>query len=374
MIFYIKRCNIGVIVLLSVENIAYLADIIKLPKETLRDICTNVGVPNEGANALLAERIWRSVQNNDTKQKEILGPYRNKIFCGRTSVTWYQMDAEGDLRGTKQTIIDNMGFNPFEAPNIPPHDQLSSTPVIVSAAPGVGESDYYLRFMYKSRVSQFFNGMDMVLTSKSNIVTVYVDEEKGYIEIRTDPKTSEKVASSLASLIKQEVALSQVIVPFGHNIEAIADRLDGEISDATGKPELVLEEMTEEQAGAVVRILTALDSYFEDGDTETLQQELFESREELETNDYIALPFTALILSGLDKVGMGVTGRGLKGTPLFDYIKPYLQYQGGFIKFSVEEEGIKRPYTVRLGLANKSVFFVTPATENALQFLRDRLL
>ncbi|CEP67907.1 Uncharacterized [Moorella glycerini] len=361
--------------MLTIQNVALLNDIIQLPKDNLQEICTNLDLSRDGSSTDLAEKIWLAICDNREKQNRILEPYKNRILCGKTSITWFKLSPGGSLKGAKEKIIKNCGFNPFETINIPPPEELSGTPVLISGAIGANENEYYLRFIYKSGVSRLFYGAKLDLRPKSAVKTIYINEEKGCIEVRADGKAAGKFASSFARLINQEISLepTNILAPFGGNIEEIADAIGGELIDAVGKPELLLQDFTTDQANAVVDILTALDNYFEDEDIDKLQESL-EASKALLGDEFPAIPFTALILNGLEKVGLGVSDRDLRGLPLYDYLKPHLQHQGGFIRFSFPENGLMQSFTIRVGFHTNSIYFITPATENAIEHVRERII
>jgi len=163
------------------------------------------------------------------------------------------------------------------------------------------------------------------------------------------------------------------MAPYGNNIERIADALDGEFIDTTAKPELLLEELTPEQSNAVLRILQALDGYFEDDDITSLEQGLNEARTEL-GEDAQDIPFTALVLAGLEKVGFGVSDKDLRSSQLYNYFRGYMQHQGGDISFSCREKFIDKKYTIQVGITTNSIFFKRRATENAVRYVRDRVI
>lgn len=163
------------------------------------------------------------------------------------------------------------------------------------------------------------------------------------------------MAESFVRAINQTISLnhSTLLAPFGNNVENFADALNGKLIDATSKPELLLENFTEEQAQAVVDILIALENYFEEDDIEQLQTCLQDAN--IKFGAHIAtVPFRALILTGMEKVGMGSL-RELRGMPLYDCFKPFLQHQGGYITFPFTHAGIQRAYTIRVGLTTNSI-------------------
>ncbi|GIO24120.1 hypothetical protein [Oceanobacillus sp. J11TS1] len=71
----------------------------------------------------------------------------------------------------------------------------------------------------------------------------------------------------------------------------------------------------------------------------------------------------------MGKVGLGGESE-IRGLPLFDYLSPNLQHQGGFIRFRFNEEAVEKEYTIRVGMKSRSIFFATPATEQVIAYAR----
>lgn len=358
----------------TIQNVTLLNDIMRLPRESLHEISTDLNIPTDCPSSELAVRIWERLNGNGELQNRALEPYRNKVLCGKTSVTWYHLSEGATLQGAKRQILENCGFNPFETVQVPEPENLTSTPVLISAAPGEDENEYYLRFMHKSGMARNIFGTQMNVYPNTDVKTVYVKEAAGCIEVRTDARSAGKFATSLARLVRQQITISQtdIMAPFGNNIERIADALGGEFIDVVSKPELFLEDITEAQANAVVGILTALDGYFLDDNFEGLQENLQEARNIL-SNSLNAIPFTALMLNGLEKVGMGAA-KELRGHPLYEFLRPRIQHQGGYIQFQIPEDGVVQTYTIRVGIRTNSIQFLTPATENAINHVRECII
>jgi len=62
------------------------------------------------------------------------------------------------------------------------------------------------------------------------------------------------------------------------------------------------------------------------------------------------------------------------GSPLYDTLRPYLQHQGGFIKFNRPVNGVEKSFTIRVGLTSDSIYFTTPATEEVIEFVRNQVI
>jgi hypothetical protein len=360
--------------MLTIQNICLIKDIVGLPKDTLKDICTNSGLPTDGTVNDLALRIWEHIRENRVNQNNALENVKNRILAGKTAVTWYSSVVEGALRDAKQVIIESSPFNPFEEVVLPQIENLTKTPVLIGAASGDTESEYYLRFIYKSGVIRDYY-RDVEARPVTKLCTVYVNEENGIVEVRSEPKVAKEIASSLFKLLRQRTFMEQyeVLAPYGDDVEKLADALEGEVIDTSSKPEeSILEGFQTEQAEAIVDILTALDSYFSEQDIDSLRENLSKAQEIFGDN-ILNTPFTAIILAGLQKVSMG-SDRELRGQPLYDFLRPYLQHQTGFIRFSFPENGVLQQYTIRVGLRTNSIFFVSPATENVIKYVREKII
>lgn len=355
----------------KLTNIVFLTDIVKLPKDTLKEICTDFDIDDNGHAHELATSVWNHIQQHG-EQIDALERSKKRLLAGKTSVTWYRLERGTEFKDIKNKIIQNTNFNLFQETRIPSIESLTTDPVIVAGAEGDVETQYYLRFMYKSGVSREYHLTEMKTSPRSEITTVFIDESTGLIEVRSDARKSDKVAKSLAKLVDSEVILEQVVAPYGTNIEEIATQLNGELIDVVSKPEFVVEDLSPAQGSAVVKILNSLDSYLKSNDISELENDLMEANEVFD-EQLLTVPFAALILNGLEKVGFGGE-RELRGLSLYDSLNPYLQHQGGFIRFKYPEEGVEKEYTIRLGIKSKSIYFATSATEDVIDFVRRNVI
>jgi len=356
----------------TLTDIVFLTDIVKLPKETLKEICTDLNLDDSGSSLELSTRIWEQIRQDRQNRTQSLQNSKGKLLAGQTSITWYQLEDLESLRGIRDIISTNAGFDVFETVNVPSLHDLTTEPILIAGAMGEHEGQYYLRFMYKSGVRREYYLTDVTTAPKSETTTVFLDENTGLIEVRADARKSDKVAKAFAGLINQQITLEQVIAPFAINIEEIADKLGGDLIDVTSKPEFILEDFTDEQGKAVVDIITALDEYLKTQDSEKLIVSLNEANEAFD-DEHLTVPFAALILNGMEKVGLGGE-RELRGLSLYDSLNPYLQHQGGFIRFKARDNGVDKLYTIRIGLTTKSIYFTTSATEEVIDFVRRNVI
>lgn len=359
----------------EIGDIVFLNDIGKLPKETLEDICTDLTIDTDGTSADLANRVWEYVQNNRGKKNTPIRNAHNKLLAGRVSVSWFELEDKDSLKGLKEKIIKESTFNPFQTTELPNSLDITTEPVLFAAAQGEKETQYFLRYAYRNGVRKHTDFTEVTVVPRSDVATILIDEEVGLIEVRAESKSAQKVASSLAKLVKQQITLDQkkILAPFGNKVGLIADRLKGEMIDATSKPELIFEDFDAEHTKAMFEILNALNSFFDEDDETELIQRLRQASEIFEDH-LLTVPFTALILNGMEKVGMRTTVGDLRKQPLYLNLAPHLQNQGGFIKFNHPIGGVEKSFTIRVGTTTNSVVFTTPATEEVINFVRNRII
>ncbi|MEC1599859.1 hypothetical protein P9D60_20685, partial [Bacillus spizizenii] len=95
---------------MELYELVILTDIIKLPKEDIKDICIESGLDDSANTIELARNIWRYADTPEKKEK-LFKPYYHKFFAGQTSITWYRCD---NLKGLSERIVQKEKINPFE--------------------------------------------------------------------------------------------------------------------------------------------------------------------------------------------------------------------------------------------------------------------
>jgi len=80
--------------------------------------------------------------------------------------------------------------------------------------------------------------------------------------------------------------------------------------------------------------------------------------------------FTTMFLSGLEKVGLG-GNNDLRAHALYNYLKPHVQQQGGYIHFASESG---EDCTIRVGVTTNSIQFLTAATEKMVKYVRESVI
>lgn len=355
---------------MDLSHLVIFPDIIKLPKADLKNIATDLQLDTSGTVLDLSTRIWQELKESP-RRKEIFSMNKNKLLAGRTSVSWYTLDNLSDLRSC---IIEKESVNPFENKIEFKFSELDSTPKLRGAVQ-IDENRYFLRFTYQDGTRRIF-GDDVEVLPTTNTATVYIDENKGIIEIRAKADDAERIATVIAAYLKQELSLSHedFIKPFGYELEKIADKLDGTLSESKSSPEMWLDSYASSEIDAILSILKSLDNYFENKDLGQLQEKL-DSGATVLGEELTDLPFIAIILAGMGNVGLKVNEDDLRSTAFYQLLKPYMQTSGGNIQFEVDVDGVDRDFTIQVGVQSKTIYFRSnTTTEEVIEYVRDKII
>ena len=356
--------------MLTISSAIIRNDYLHLSKDDLKNICIDLKMPNDGTKEDLINRIFDYLKCNPNLKEPTFKPFENHLYTGKTSLTWYSFEPKDSLERSKDKIQQFLkDKNIFNEVVLPPNNEIFSNPIPFSGI-SIDERSYYLRFIYRSANKPIYQGNEVTVEPKMEIVTVLVDEINNCIEIRNSKK-SKTIAEKFAKMVGENVFLKpkKISEICNNDIEFIANKLNGRLIDSTSKPELIFDDFDQSQSKAVFNMLKALDAFFEDDDIDNLSVNLKEARSNLGKRAE-GVPFTALVLAGLQKVGLGVNDSDLRNNQLYMYLNDYMQHQGGYISFDYEEES----YTIRVVFSTNSINFLTPATEEVIKYLRNTIL
>ncbi|GMA59752.1 hypothetical protein NZD89_09410 [Alicyclobacillus fastidiosus] len=358
----------------TVADLIQLSDLMKLSKDILKSMCDEMNLDDSGSADYLAERLWSAMISDEAVKGQVVEWCIDEVFAGKTSVVWFRSTTDG-IQNVRKLIVENHQFDPFATVYMPQPSDIGHEPYLFGAIEDFnGTGKVFLRFIHKTGTVKNVVGSSVNRYPRTSITNVFVDEKSGYLEVRAAPEAANLVAKKIASMLHQQISIevASVVAPFGYNVESLADALKGELVDTVSKPEELLEDFTSEHAESVVNILEALDGYFKDEDIGDLEQALNQAKLKL-GEENAATQFTVLILNGLSKVSLRAQSE-LRGKVLYDYLRPNLQHQGGYVRFSVNENGLLQKYTIRVGIFSNSIYFMGSASEQAIAFVRNTIL
>jgi hypothetical protein len=354
----------------SIKDIMLIQDLFKLTKSVLKDIAADLDI-NTSLNK--NELVLRVYEEKTRFNEETISKIENRILATRaTAVTWYSIGNGMTVNEFRRLIIDNSDFNPFESMNAIHESEVTTNPELLIGSTALNDSGTFLRFIYKSGVRYETTPTTIRPISRAAISTVYYEANRGILEIRGDTRKSPDIARKVAQLLGLQITLEPIEAPFSQEMGTIADNLGGELTEAISKPELMFEDFSEDELNSVVNVLKALDEYMQTRDTDVLEMHLQNASDSFMQGEAI-VPFAALVMSGMETLGMAGSSE-IRSLPLFNYLNPHLQHQGGFIKFPFDIENVEETFTIRIGITTQSVVIVSQATESVIDFVRENVI
>ena len=354
----------------TIKDTMYVQDLFKLTKPILKEIATNLDIDSSlNKNELVIRINEKKNEFNSTATRVI---EESILATKSTAITWFSFDPKVTHEQFKRLVIENSSFNPFEEANRYDENNLTTEPTLLVASSREDESGIYLRFIYKSGVRYETTPTTIRPVSKATISTVYYDADMGILEVRGDTKKSVEIARTVAQMLNLQVTMEPVESPFTQEIGSIADKLGGKLIETTSKPEMYFEEFSEEELSTVFGVLHTLDEYIQTKDSSSLEAQLQAVSDSFGQGEAI-VPFAALVLSGLETVGVASSSE-IRSLPLFSYLEPHLQHQGGFIRFPFIIRNVEETFTIRIGMNTNSVVFVSQVTEEIIDFVRRNVI
>lgn len=351
-------------------DIIFMQDLFKLTKSTLKDLATELNIDSSLTKNELVIKIFAE---KDNLSAETITKIESKILATKsTSVTWYRIDKIFSAEDFRNKLKKNSKIDPFTTIGTIKENDITTTPKLISASSSAYKHGIFLRYVYKSGVRYEQTLTSIKTIAKTSISTVYYDADNGIIEIRGDTRKAEDVVKQIANSIDNNITFTLIEQPFTQEMGDIADKLNGQLTEATSKPEFYFEEFSDDDSKAIVDVLKALDDYIENKDSSSLENALQNASDVFQQGDLIT-PFATLILSGMETVGMAGTNE-IRTLPLFSYLHPYLQHQGGFIKFAYTDGHIEQNYTIRIGINTKSIVFMSQVSESLIDYVRTNVI
>lgn len=371
--------------MLALESVVFYEDVKALALPDLVRVAKTLGIGREGRNNKdsLAVAVWLQIKKDAKARAKGLSVVRDRILSGKTSVSWFRFDlvVDGPLFGLQAFRQRNRTLfckvQSYDAKDL-------VGPTAIAAVP-VGDG-YVVRFACPDGEEAVMRGDTVEYNYEVEYASALVVPDTGLLEVRKEPRLAQHIATQLAYLAgctrpiaKADVAprtksASGAVTAL--NIEEIARKLNGQIIDARAIPDKPMD-VTNKQTEGVFRILAALNQYLEDQDIGAVKIQLDQFINDIAGME--AVPFTSYLLAGLTKLGLQVpAGKkiwDLQEHPLYQYLRKAIHPTGGYIQFRIDDDDNAPAETVKIGLSTNSVFFMNPATTDAvIQHVRNALL
>lgn len=349
----------------EIKDLIFNPDLIGIKTEYLESIAQQYDIKTQNEDLELAVELWKKMQNSSDLKQEISDKIQDYVFAGKTSVTWFL------FFNARQYFNIEAVNKVFSRPN---ENEITNTPCLLGLAE-MKKDVYLARFLIKVKDERRVSGYDFIRIPVYDYPTAIISLKNDFIEVRAEPKTVSKVIGYIKQhLINSPDANIKQIENFTE--ETIAEwtqELKGNLIETHSHPERLLENMSDIQVKSVIEVLTALNEYFVSANIDYLEEKLKEVHKLF--GDLSSIPFLALILVGMDRITMGtVKGEDLRKKALYKLLLPHIKHAKGYIQIPVVENGITKLYTIRIGIGTKSVFFISAATESAIEIVRKQVL
>lgn len=358
--------------MLILNNLVIPNDLSKFTKNDLKDLATELNITSNAKNKLdLAIEVYDQFKNSEETNSKVNDIISSKLLAGKTAVKWFNISEDLRYNDVIERINQN-NCNLFDSILIPKIEDLSTEPTIFGLVSDDTTEEMFIRLIYKSGVKSEMYGTNINKTPVPAYATIYINFNKRILEYRGDTKKAMKVVNNFIDKINKTTNPIIINDKFEFTVEDVANKLNGALIDTVSLPDISIED-DKDKFGGISKVLEALDEYFKDNNIERLDSALMDVNELFENSiDENIMPFSSLLLSGLETVGLG-SNKELRNTPLYKYLKTNLTQTTGFIKITVTERNVVKEYTVRVGIQTKSIFFTSDVSEMVIDYVRDAL-
>lgn len=366
---------------MNLSSLIVFSDLSKLPRESLEEINTDLGLPESNIQQEMVKSIGMEL-NKSPETKQRLANYCDTLFVGG-SVSWFKME-NGNI-GDLKKIVQSRSQNPFNEIVRFNSENLTTDPIIYGAADfSEDSSEFYIRYVYNSGNSLIPTADGNFKTiQKAAFVTVLVIPNLNVVEIRATRTIANKIARKIAGAfpVEDKAVLSKVKIFDDHKgtdekVKEFIDATEARVSESVDFP--VLESGEEEfDQQAVVdlhTILATIDSRGNGGDdglSIDVNQAIDNSSILEKFNN---MPFVAILLNGLGKVNLSSILKDLRDTPLYDVLHPYLQTKFSFVEINFPTDGVDQLYPLQLGKTTNTINVTKQANEEFLKYIRELLV
>lgn len=350
-------------------------DLTKFNKNDLEDLATELDISSDIDNkSELAVEIYKQFKDKQDLSDDFKEIINNKLLAGRTATKWFESEKALNFKEVLEALSSNNenAINNIDISKVGNNENLMTSPTIFAIVFNEEQEQLFIRFVYKNGIRHEVNGTNINKISVPAYSTLYIDFKKQLIEYRGDARKSKKTISSFINNINKTNSSFEVKEKFNFSVEDVADKLSGELIDTISLPDTNVKNDNQKLKG-ISEVLEAIDSYFENNNIVKLETALQDINELFDSNvDNNIMPFSSLLLSGLETVGLG-SNKELRDTPLYKYLKTNLTQTTGFIRIQVTENNVVNDYTIRVGIQTKSIYFTSDVNENVIKYVRDNL-
>lgn len=303
----------------------------------------------------------------DADCKKIL---TQKILAGKISLKYYSISFDEQFTKDKfaqllNSYNDCFGRNMREYNNEDIHNDILCV--------YLENNKYYLKFTIDDGRRRLTYGTSFQNSSTPKIVIAIIDIDNDWIEIRAN----ETICKKVVNVLKQRLNLPDVINEISvlnkvQNINEFKDELnDGRWFAYRANPTENLQ-LTDNDTMSILKIVREVDNYLASQEKDGVS--LLDSLANVEF-DSEGLTIESIILAGIEKFSIRMrddSEKDISAQTLYSLLEEHLSEDTGYISFALPDSTFR--YTIQVGKNTNSISFKTSATENAIEYIRSKVI
>lgn len=330
----------------NLYELLFPSDWLRLPKDRLLEIEEEYLEP------------WLNPPPREALSEEVIDRILQVALAGRGSVSWYYLD-ESAIDMVRETTRIHAEYRAPEG-----------HPAIVKAAVG-SEERHIWRIEVEGGTRTISNGIEVKMEKSVSLVTVILDVVNKYVEIRAGYSTKKLVVEFLNALLNTSLMEATNFRRFSGELDDLANILGATIVGAHSTIALD-QELDQEVYDMMAKVIEVLDATILNDDPGI--RDLENAIAEYKTKTTARLPVTGVLLSGLGALGMEVNklreSSDLRVQPLYKLLRPLTEHAHGYLRLN--HNGVK--HSIRVGFTTNTLEFKTPATEDFITHVREKLM
>ncbi len=354
---------------LDIKDILLKRDFIKLNLNTLKTMGVILGKSYETTEELYEDR--ENIYSNDDAYNLL----KSKIFACKTSIKYWSIgpvDNEENIEILKHIIESWDFYNKNNIKDLEPNIKNNSLDIPTAyTCIKVEEKIYLLRFIVPCGSKRNDDGVSNEKIKQYKNVVCFINIDKGYVEIRTEPTYADRIKEVLTYRHNLKgIANIAILRHFNNNIENFKDSFENaKFISSKSIPEFDFD-ISEEDSETLVNVLLILEDFIDNKD-ESILEDLKNVNFDDNSNGFIPL-----LLAGLCGIGFSTRKtdcRDISNQPMYKIIEPYLNHQIGKLRVTEVETG--DTYSIQISMKRNSILFQSELTnESFIEAVRNKLL
>lgn len=336
---------------LTTEDISYLQKQLDLQLEKETDV---------------REYLYKNIDTYEANE-EFKRVISSKVLAGKTALKWKRFYYAGDF--TENELVRRMetqqvGYN---SNTVDRWDPNAEDGIVCIQRNGMY---YTVRLVINDGYNKISDGIQTHKVPAKKTVIINIDVKNRWVEYRCAGNLIDKAENILKRVLKIDNLADIPITNKYGSIEAFKQDLNNGFRFSNiSIPDIDIQ-LTETNKRELVELFDLIDGYITERDGDALLKGLNALELDLGGN-----PVLQIILSNIScfTLDVSVDSQDDMGQSLMYMLtKNYAADSGAYLRFSIDENG--QVYTIRVSVKESSVCFSSSATEEAIEYIRNKVI